>query len=277
MNTSNQTNTYRKKRSRHDVSIWLRVGARTGAVGLLFANLLYGIIAGGHVTDPNSALYNIKGKVAAKFGYAAQDISIAGLRKHKPASVLSVINVRPNDSLIGFDPRQARSRLENVDWIKSAKVRRLNPNRLEIDIVERHPFAIWQRDGEFYVIDKNGLAFTSIDARDAKGLLVVTGEGAHKKVFDLVNHMEAHKGLKSKVVAAGRIGERRWNLYLRSGTTVKLPETGLQEGLSRFVAFEKKFKLSDMAVKSVDFRFGDRVIVTPVRAEKEKVKVSQKQ
>lgn len=276
MKHRNCENSNPAKQSRHDVSLWLRASVRASAVGLLFANIFYGMIAGGHVTDPNSPLYNIQGKIAAKFGYAAQDITIAGLSAHKPGVVLSLINVRPNDSLIGFDAGRARAKLENTDWIKSAQVRRINPNRLEIDVVERHPFAIWQRDGEFYVIDKNGLAFTSIEPRDAKGLLVITGEGAHKKVFDLVNHMEVHKGLKSKVAAAGRIGERRWNLYLRNGMTVMLPEGQLKKGLSRYVAWEKTTKLSDMAVSSVDFRFGDRVIVSPIREGKKQVKVSQK-
>jgi cell division protein FtsQ len=78
--------------------------------------------------------------------------------------------------------------------VKSAHVQRLFPNQLEINIVERQPFAIWQREGRFYVIDEAGVALTSVDAADVPGLPVVTGEGAQSAVAQLVNQLEAHPG-----------------------------------------------------------------------------------
>jgi cell division protein FtsQ len=259
-----------------DISLGIRAMARIGGVGIVFSAIAYGVIAGGYVTDPNDPLYNIKGKVAAEFGYAARDIRVSGLKRQRPAAVLRAIHVRPNDSLIGFDARTAQAVLEKVDWISKAEVRRIYPNQLEIDVVERVPFAIWQRDGEFYVIDKEGAAFTSLEAGDVKSLFVVTGEGAHKKVFELVNHIEAHKGLKSKIAAAGRIGGRRWNLYLKNGMTVLLPEKQIQKGLARYVDLEQRLALSAKNVASVDLRFDDRLVVTPVGQGPTRLKVSQK-
>ncbi len=262
--------------AKKDISLIWRVGARGFAVSAIFATAMYGIIAGGHITDPNSVLYNVQGKVAGQFGYAAQDIRIAGLKTHSPASVLKAIRILPNDSLIGFNANAARSVLEKVDWVKKAEVRRIYPNQLEIDIVERLPFAIWQRDGEFYVIDKFGAAFTSLDTSDVKGLIVVTGEGAHKSVFDLVNYIEAHSGLKSKIVAAGRIGDRRWNLYLKNGLKVMLPEKDVARGLARLKNLQAELDIFNKAVGLVDLRLSDRVVISPLENVKKQVKVSQR-
>ena len=272
---------YRPKRKKHkDVSLVWRGLVRVGAVGFLFSTITYGLIGGGHITNPNSPLFNVSGQIAAEFGYAAREIRIAGLKRQRPASVLNAIGVRPNDSLIGFNPGEAKAILEKVDWVKKAEVRRIYPNQLEVDVVERVPFAIWQRDGEFYVIDKTGAAFTSIQARDVKGLLLITGEGAQEKVFDLVNHIEARSGLKSKIVAAGRIGKRRWNLYLANGMKVLLPEdkrtNSLSEGLDRFESFNKSNDLENKAVAAVDFRFDGRVIISPLKTKKDSVKISQR-
>ena len=263
------------KTTHKDVSLVWRAGARSFSVAAIFATALYGIVAGGHITDPNSVLFNVQGRIAGEFGYAAQDIRVAGLKQHSAASALRAIGVRPNDSLIGFDASAARAMLEKVDWVSKAEVRRLYPNQLEIDIVERVPFAIWQRDGEFYVIDKTGAAFTSLDASDVKGLLVVTGEGAHKKVFELVNHLEAHPGLKSKIAAAGRIGGRRWNLYLKNGLKIMLAEKGMAQSLDRLQELEKDSGIFDKAVASVDLRFADRIVVSPIEDVSKKIKVSQ--
>jgi cell division protein FtsQ len=100
--------------------------------------------------------------VAGYFGYAAHDIRISGLKWHSPPAVLDAIGVTPGGPLVGFEPARARRLLENLDWVKSARVHRLFPNQLEIHIVERQPFAIWQRDGRFHVIDDAGVALSSI-------------------------------------------------------------------------------------------------------------------
>ena len=276
MEKRNRYKTGREKTGRKDVSLLWRASARVSAVGAIFATAMYGIIAGGHVTDPNSLLYNVQGRVAGQFGYAAQDIRIVGLKTRKPASVLNAIRVLPNDSLIGFDANKARSVLEKVDWVKEAEVRRIYPNQLEIDVVERVPFAIWQRDGEFYVIDKFGAAFTSLEARDVKGLIVVTGEGAHKKVFDLVNYLEAISGLQSKIAAAGRIGDRRWNLYMKNGLKVMLPEKDIARGLQRLAKLQNEVGIFDKAVALVDLRLDDQVVIRPLESEKKQIRVSQR-
>lgn len=264
------------QKGRKDVSLFLRASVRSLAVLAIFSTAFYGITAGGHITDPNSVLYNVSGRVAGQFGYAAREIRIAGLKRQKPQAVLRAINVLPNDSLIGFRAAQAKSVLELVDWVKKAEVRRIYPNQLEIDIEERVPFAIWQRDGEFYVIDKNGAAFTSVDPSQEKDLLVVTGEGAHKKVFELVNHLEAHSGLKSLIIAAGRVGQRRWNLYLRGGLKVMLPENRLAEGLNRLDRLEKATGLFDKDVAVIDLRLAGQTSVSVGRDISKEIKVSQR-
>ena len=259
-----------------DISLIWRFGARSFAVSAVFATALYGIIVGEHVKDTNSLLYNVQGRIAGQFGYAAQEIRVAGLKRQKASTVLRAIKVKPDDSLIGFSATAAQSVLEQVDWVQKAQVHRIYPNQLEIDIVERVPFAIWQRDGEFYVIDKTGAAFTSIEAGDVKKLLVVTGEGAHKKVFELVNHMEAHLGLKSKVVAAGRVGDRRWNLYLKNGLKVMLPEKGLAEALVRLEQLQYDTGVFEKAVASIDLRLGEQIVVSPIKSLSKEIKISQR-
>ena len=66
---------------------------------------------------------------------------------------------------------------ENMDWVASAEVVRRFPNQLDILVTEREPFAIWQRGGVHYVIDKSGTAVSAIDPARVSILPLVTGEG----------------------------------------------------------------------------------------------------
>jgi len=276
MNISNNKGSV-KKRNTHDASLGLRAFVRVGGVAILFSTIFYGAVAGGHLDGDQNPVNGLNGKVAAYFGYAAGEIRISGLQRHKPRDLLRVLDIDLHDSLIGFDSRQAKKVLENVDWVLHANVKRVYPNQLEIDVIERDPVAIWQRDGEFYVVDKYGSAFTSLEAKDIKGKIVVTGEGAHKHVFNLVNHIEAHVGLKSRIAAAGWVGDRRWNLYLKNGMVVMLPAKDLANGLEMFAELEKRFSLSEKAVARVDLRLDDRVVITRLKQKDKNIKVSLNQ
>ena len=90
---------------------------------------------------------------------------------------------------------------------------------------ERRPFAIWQRGGVHYVIDRSGAAISALEAGEATDLLLVTGEGAQHAALDLVNHLEAHPAPIIQVRAAARVGDRRWTLHLASGQRLLLPES----------------------------------------------------
>ena len=235
--------------------------ARAGAVGFLALTLLHGLQTGGHLKDPRNPLYGLTGNIAGYFGYAAKDISIAGLERQAAKSVLSLIGIEPNDPMFLFDAVRAKRILENIDWIEHASVRRIYPNRLEIEVVEREPFAVWQRDGVHYVIDRTGAALSTLAAENHGELLLVTGEGANKSVFDLVNHLEKTRGIYSRVKAAARVGMRRWTLYLKGGGKVALPEHGIADALVRLGGLHERTKILDKQFMLADMRLADRITI----------------
>ena len=255
--------------------------ARTCALSILALAVGFGLHDGGHLKYPGSPWENASGRVASLFGFAADGIKIAGLTYHDAEAVLTPIGVRPGGSLIGFDAANARKLLENMDWVLSAKVMRLFPNELEISVVEREPFALWQRGGSHYVIDKTGSAMSSLDPARMGNLPLVTGEGAQSAISELVNQLEAHPRLKSKLLAAARVGQRRWTLHLDNGVSIALPEKGVESAMARIEELDQRFDLLSKGIKGIDLRVADRVTVTvseaPATGSESKLKVSQRQ
>jgi cell division protein FtsQ len=241
----------------------MRILGRSGGVAFLGLAIAYGVISGGHFDEVDGGLASLPGSVAGYFGYAANDIHISGLKWQTPQAVLAAIGVTPGSALVGFEPARARRLLENLDWVKAAHVQRLFPNQLEINIVERQPFAVWQREGRFYVIDEAGAALSSVDVTDVRGLPVVTGEGAQSAVAQLVNQLEVHPGLRSNVKAAGRIGARRWNLYLTGAVKVLLPEHGVEKALAVLSDLNNRYRILDKRVGAIDLRVEGSVVFSP--------------
>jgi cell division protein FtsQ len=57
------------------------------------------------------------------------------------------------------------------------------------------------------------------------------------------------------------VAERRWNLRLKNGVDVRLPETNVAPALDRLVALDREKKLLSRDIVAVDLRLPDRVSV----------------
>ena len=57
------------------------------------------------------------------------------------------------------------------------------------------------------------------------------------------------------------VGERRWNLRLKNGIDVRLPETDIAPALERLVALDKEKNLTTRDIVAIDLRLADRVTV----------------
>jgi len=238
-----------------------RFALRASAVMVLGIVVTAGLVRGGHFDYEGSKWIMLPGKAAGLVGMAAEDITIAGLEHHEPETLLAAIGVAPGGSLIGFDAVHARRILEGLDWIEGAKVQRLFPNQLAIEVKERQPFAIWQRGHAYYVIDKSGSAMSGLQAAQLVRLPLVTGEGANLAAADLINQLSAYPDIMLQMKAAARVGNRRWTLYLDSGITVQLPEKGWQDALRMADDLNRSQQLLSRGIRSVDLRLAGRVIV----------------
>ena len=242
-------------------SFRFRFAMRASAVLFLGAVIGTGLLRGGHFEYDGSKWMLLPGKAASLVGLAAEDITITGLEHHEPEVLLAAIGIQPGASLIGFDAGHARRILEGLDWIERAKVQRLFPNQLAVEVKEREPFAIWQRGEAYYVIDRNGSAMSGLAASKLVSLPLVTGEGANTAASGLINQLAAYPDILLQMKAAARVGKRRWTLYLDSGITVQLPEQGWQDALRMADELNRTQQLLSRGIRSLDLRLAGRVIV----------------
>ena len=239
----------------------LRMGVRLASVLLLSVAIGTGLVRGGYLDYEGSPWQMLPGKAAGVVGMAAEDITISGLEHHDPEVLLAAIGVMPGGSLFGFDATQAKRTLEHLDWIESASVQRRFPNQLVIAVSERAPFAVWQRDRSYYVIDSTGAAMSGLAASHLVKLPLVTGEGANLAAAELINALEAYPDLLLQVRAAARVGNRRWTLYLDSGVTVLLPERGWAKAIATVNGLNRSQQLLSKGIRAIDLRLDGRLTV----------------
>ncbi|GLK82266.1 hypothetical protein GCM10017653_03350 [Ancylobacter defluvii] len=238
-------------------------GAGTWLVAALFAATgAYGLQRGGHMPQAIEIVQDMADGVANIAGFKIRTVNLSGQNHVSPGDILATAGVKPTSSLLTLDAEEARMRLEQLAWIKRATVQKLYPDRLDIQVVEREGFALWQKDGKINVIARDGtvIAPYSDDPRYIR-LPVVVGEGAQNHVTEIVEALGLVPGVRDKVRAAIRVADRRWTLKMRNGIDVRLPETGMAGALQELAVLDRDKQLLTRDVTIIDLRLPDRVSV----------------
>ena len=233
-----------------------------GALALIGVVGIYGFGVGGHAEAMRDAVAGQANRVLALSGFSIQDVRVTGRSQARKDDLLAAVGVERGDPIFGFDTEAARQRIERLGWVRAATVTRLLPDTIRIDIVEREPFALWQRGGELSLIDAEGRPITDEGVQDFAHLPFIVGFGAPREAPALLNLMRAEQPqLLSRVRAFVRVGDRRWNLRLENGVDVKLPETGVAAALAGLTTYDAQYKILSRDIVAVDLRLPDRVSV----------------
>lgn len=197
----------------------------------------------------------------AGLGLKVEDVLVVGRKRTDPEEILQVLQVDRGLPMLGFDPHEAQARLEGLPWVASAEVERRLPGLVFVRLEERQPMALWQLDRKFSVIDRAGIVIRGARAERFGDLPLVVGPGAPEHAAALLKLMHREPELQSQVVAATRVGERRWNLLLSDDIEVKLPEEGAAQAWALLADLVREHGLLARDITQIDLRLPDRMIV----------------
>ncbi len=198
---------------------------------------------------------------ARSAGFAIQEVYVNGRRQASLADISGAVQVTRGDSILAFDPDLARTRLLELGWVKAAAVSRRLPNLVLIEIVEREPLALWQENGRLTLIGRDGVPITREGLGQFAKLPIVVGRGSRRHAEVLIRILATQPSIYPQVEAAVRIGDRRWNLRMKNGIEVNLPEEGAAKAWRKLAEIEAEHGVFKRDVAAIDLRFPDRLIV----------------
>lgn len=217
--------------------------------------------------QPGSTVASWREKLGAAVGLTVNDVVIEGRDKTPEPLLRAALGISRGDKLLGFSLEAARARVEQLAWIQSATVERRLPGTVVVTLQERQPYAVWQSEGRFVLIDKQGQAVAKQDpAKDTVAfatLPLVVGAGAPEAAAPLLDLLAQYPALRSRVVAAVRVGGRRWNLRLSTGCDVMLPEGQEAAALARLQELQAGQQMLDRPLAVIDLRLPDKLVVRP--------------
>ena len=246
-----------------------------GAAALLVLLAVFGVyqarhlIGNGAVTVANL----VQGEFAAA-GFGINQIQISGQRLTQDEEIVDLLALAAGNSTLNFDVEKARELLGWLRAVDTVTVRKVYPNQIVVDIVEKLPVARWRVGDTTYLLDREGTRI-GVDAGAYSELPLVVGDGAADDAQVTLQLLERHAVLLEDLAALSRIGDRRWDLIYYTGLRVQLPEFGVAGALDQLEMYQRDYALLDRDVTHVDLRVPGVVAVRPTvrdedAAEKDK-------
>ncbi|MDF0516137.1 cell division protein FtsQ/DivIB [Bradyrhizobium yuanmingense] len=228
---------------------------------LLIGSCGFGIVKGGHLQDFVTAVSDARNALANSAGFRITSVVINGRKQLTQDEILAIGGVSGRSSLLFLDAEAVRDKLKANPWIADATVLKLYPGQLMIELTERKAFALWQEAGRLSVIADDGAVLEPYVSRRFLSLPLVVGKGAETQARDFLALLARYPQVHSVTKAAIYVGERRWNLRLKDGLDIRLPEQDVGKALAMLSKLDKEDRLFSRDIVAVDMRLPDRLVV----------------
>lgn len=200
---------------------------------------------------------------SAKLGFVVRDVFVVGRSATPKTTLLKALAISRGTPILAVDLEAARKRIQTLPWVRHATVRRVLPDTVVVEIVERRPMAIWQHEKKFALIDEEGQVILRNDIGAFSHLMIVVGEDAAPEASVLVQMLATEPDLMDRVKAAVRVGGRRWNVHFAQGIDVKLPADDPERAWRRLGEYQRRYGVLEKRIRTLDLRLSDRLTVIP--------------
>jgi len=226
--------------------------------------LLAGVLATGARAERIGASisHGVDGMTAG-MGLKLDKVYIQGESPEATAAIQRAVQLEAGQAMTSIDLDAVRERVEAVGWVKSARVVRLLPNTLIVDVTEHDRLAVWQTAGQAWVIDGHGKVIPGADAGRYPNLPLVVGKGAEQAAAEVLPLIAQRPRLMSRLDALVRVDERRWDLRLKDGSLIQLPATNQDAALIQLDEMDQRRRLLELGFARIDLRTPEEVAVRP--------------
>jgi cell division protein FtsQ len=202
-------------------------------------------------------------QLAIARGFTPKTIEITGRNHTKKQEIVAIANQMKGRSILAIDLIELRKNILDLGWVEDAVVIRTLPDKLEIRLTERQPVALLQTPDGHQLIDASGAIITGANPSDFSHLVVASGSGAAIRVSVILDILHSEPELFADVWAVQYVSERRWDIHMRSGLTIRLPEQDPVLAWSQLAKLEQETAITERDLAAIDLRVPGQLVVEP--------------
>jgi cell division protein FtsQ len=199
----------------------------------------------------------------ASAGFALRDVRVEGASDASRRAILDAAHLFHDQPILGLNLEEVRERVEQVGWVRHARVIRLLPDTLVIAVDERSLQAVWEHNGRTTVVDRTGAMVPEADPGSFPNLPLIVGAGANEAASDVLPAVLSRPRVMQRLEALVRVDGRRWDLRLRDGAIIQLPADNEEAALIQLDQLDRRSRVLDLGLARIDLRDPEMVAVRP--------------
>ncbi|MBM3284555.1 MAG: FtsQ-type POTRA domain-containing protein [Candidatus Aminicenantes bacterium] len=174
-------------------------------------------------------------------------------------------------NLLVLDISRLQERIEAHRWVKQARLRKVFPSTLKVEIRERSPAAVLETGAAFLLIDREGVLLEQLRSREESQLPLLTDASGFKKHYR--QKLDLAWACLDSLSPEIRQRVDSLDLSRADGITLHFKDrpTRLLLGTDRFLEKTKffwsaldKLESDNGPLEYVDLRFDDRIYIKPL-------------
>lgn len=116
--------------------------------------------------------------------FAIKNVAVEGVQRKTPQEIALLGAIVVGDNVFSVDLEQARRKIEDDPWVKTATVTRKLPGTVFVTVVEHEPAALVSIEDKLYLASREGDVFKELGQDDPVDLPVITGIDAKAVASD---------------------------------------------------------------------------------------------
>lgn len=236
----------------------------TSIISTLFIITFFSLWIGGFLPDVRKYSEEIKRNRLISLGFVIKKINVIGEGRLPEDDVKKILDFQNGDYLFDVEINLTQKKIEDLPWVNRALVRRLWPDQVVIQIVERQPFALWQYKGKVEVIDILGEVIVGASVSENQNLNLFVGKDAAINAANISEIILNFPSIAERVDSFVYVSENRWDIIMDKGNIrVLLSQHNLNESLLMLKNLHSQRDILDRKIGTIDLRLKDRLSLKP--------------
>ena len=199
-------------------------------------------------------------KIIERPEFMLSALSIQGSSDSLNAEIREILGLNFPISSFDLDLADLRNRVLSLPPVETAEVRLEGGSILHVKVKEKVPALLLKDDTGIHVLNKNGDYIRPLLSTEyGSKLPVITGEGAQKAAAEAFKLFSALYDKLDEVRGLVLVGGRRWNIVLKSGQVIMLPEKKSKQAVQKILILDKAEKILSRDIAVFDFRLPYRI------------------
>ena len=199
-------------------------------------------------------------KVIERPEFMLSALSIQGSSDSLNAEIREILGLNFPISSFDLDLADLRNKVLSLPPVETAEVRLEGGSILHVKVKEKVPALLLKDDTGIHVLNKNGDYIRPLLSTEyGLKLPVITGEGAQKAASEAFILFSALYDKLDEIRGLVLVGGRRWNIVLKSGQVIMLPEKKSEQAVQKILILDKAEKILSRDIAVFDFRLPYRI------------------